>query len=135
MSASAKSDTPLNENLFSLRIHTLGGFKVWREDVEIPAGDWKREKALHLFQFIITMRRQAPQLHKEQIINQLWPHLDYEEGDRDFKVALHTLNKVLEPERKPRTEPRFVQRFDLTYGLNPNLVWIDADAFENLIHH
>ncbi len=133
MSSSNQEQNPPIENLFALRIHTLGGFKVWREGVEIPAGDWKREKALHLFQFIITMRRQAARLHKEQIINRLWPHLDSDEGDRDFKVALHTLNKVLEPERKPRTEPRFVQRFDLTYGLNPKLVWIDADAFENLI--
>jgi DNA-binding SARP family transcriptional activator len=69
--------------------------------------------------------------HKEQIIDQLWPDLDMKASDRDFKVALHAINKALEPERAPRVETRFIQRNDLTYGLNlTDEVWIDADVFE-----
>lgn len=80
------------------------------------------------------MRRHAPRLHKEQIIETLWPDRDPDEGDRDFKVALHTLHKVLEPTRPPRTDPRFVQRYDLTYGLNPDgCVVVDSDIFEQLV--
>jgi two-component SAPR family response regulator len=116
-----------------LRIQTFGGFRLWRDEIEIAATAWSREKALHLFQFLLTRQRHAPRLHKEQIINQLWPELDPAEGDRDFKVALHASNKVLEPERQARREPRFIQRHDLTYGLAMELIWLDAVAFETLL--
>jgi DNA-binding SARP family transcriptional activator len=116
-----------------LRVRTLGGFHVWRDGDEISLAAWGREKALHLFQFFVAMRLQGLRLHKEQIIERLWPQLDMDGGDRDFKVALHAVNKVLEPNRKPRTEPRFIQRHDLTYDLNLAEVWIDALAFEALI--
>ncbi len=121
------------EDIPPLCIQTLGSFRVWHEGEEISSTAWKREKALHLFQFFITMRRQTAHLHKEQIIDRLWPDIDIEDGDRDFKVALHTINKVVEPGRKPRTDPRFIQRHGLTYGLVPELIWIDADAFEDFI--
>lgn len=116
-----------------LRIYTLGGFRIWRNGDDIPAAAWGREKALHLFQFFVTLRLQGLRLHKEQIIERLWPELDAAGGDRDFKVALHAVNKVLEPNRRPRTEPQFIRRHDLTYDLNVEAVWIDAVAFENLI--
>lgn len=113
-----------------LRIQTFAGFRVWRDGVEIPADAWKREKALHLFQFLITMRQQSRRMHKEQIIDYLWPETDLDSGNQNFKIALHTLNKVLEPDRKPRVDPVFIQRHDLTYTLNEEVSWIDAAAFE-----
>lgn len=116
-----------------LRVQTLGSFRVWRDGQEIESVAWGREKSLHLFQFLITMRRQSPHVHKEQIIDRLWPELSQSEGDRDFKVALHTLNKVLEPNRKARAAPKYITRFDLTYGLNLDEIWIDADEFERLL--
>ncbi len=126
-------ETSQTEIEAALRIQTLGGFRIWRGDVEITPAVWGREKALHLFQFFVTMRLQVLRLHKEQIIDRLWPELVQEDGDRDFKVALHGVNKALEPDRKPRTEPRFIRRYDLTYGLSLEDVWIDAVAFEDLI--
>lgn len=117
----------------ALCIQTLGGFQVWRDGVEITPAAWGREKALHLFQFFITMRRRATYLHKEQLVDRLWPQLDPEEGDRDFKVALHAIHKVLEPERRPRAEPRFIHRQGLSYGLDLEAIWIDADALEDLM--
>jgi DNA-binding SARP family transcriptional activator len=118
-------------DLAPLRIQALGGFRVWRDDFEIAPTAWGREKALHLFQFFVTLRRQIS--HKEQIVDRLWPELEVEEGDRDFRVALHAIHKTLEPDRKPRVEPRFIRRHGLAYGLNPELTWIDVDAFEDLI--
>ncbi len=112
----------------ALLIYTLGGFRVERDGIEIKATAWGREKAIYLFQYLITNRRK--QQHKEQIIAQLWPELDQEAGDRDFKVALNAVNKAIEPERPPRTQSRFIQRFDLAYGINLDELWIDVDAFE-----
>lgn len=115
----------------ALCIRTLGGFRVWRNNEELESTAWTREKAIHLLQFFITLRRQY--LHKEQIIDRLWPELDPDRGDRDFKVALNAINKALEPDRPPRTDPSFVQRHGLAYGLNLENVWLDTEIFESLI--
>ncbi len=121
----------MTDQVTSLRIQTLGGFRIWRHGVEIDATAWGRDKAVQLLQYFVTMRRRP--VHKEQIIDNLWPDLDAQTGDRDFKVALNAIHKVLEPERGPRAEPRFIRRYGLAYGLSLDDVWIDADAFENLM--
>lgn len=126
------SDADHNIERAALRIYTLGGFRVLRNNQEIPSGEWGRDKAVQLFQYLVTMRHR--QLHKEQIIDQLWPDLDIASGDRDFKVALNAVNRALEPARKPRTQPRYILRSELVYYLNTNNVWIDADVFENSLN-
>lgn len=115
----------------ALHVKTLGGFRVWRNGEEVPTTAWGREKAIHLFQFFITMRRQY--VHKEQIMDRLWPDLDIDKGDRDFKVALNSINKALEPEREPRSDPSFVKRYGLAYGIDFENVWLDTEAMELLI--
>ncbi|MCB9161170.1 MAG: transcriptional regulator [Caldilineaceae bacterium] len=117
----------------TLRVQTLGGFRVWRDGAEVPAGAWNREKALHLFQLLVTLRRQSTRFHKEQIIDLLWPEFDAARGDRDFKVALNALHKAIEPERAPRADPYFLRRHELTYGLYFEAIQIDADAFEQAV--
>jgi two-component SAPR family response regulator len=112
----------------ALHVQTLGGFRVWHQGAEVPPTAWGREKAIHLFQFFITMRRQY--VHKEQIMDRLWPDLDIDKGDRDFKVALNSINRALEPEREPRSEPLFVRRDGLAYGLDFENVWLDTEAME-----
>jgi DNA-binding SARP family transcriptional activator len=114
-----------------LRVQTLGGFRAWREDVEIAPATWGREKALHLFQFLVTKRGRF--LHREQIVDQMWPELRWETGNRDFRVALNAVYRALEPAREPRAESRFVQRNGLAYGLDMDVMWVDADAFESLV--
>jgi two-component SAPR family response regulator len=113
----------------ALRIYTLGGFSVWRAREPVEHTAWGREKAVHLFQFFVTNRGQL--LHKEQIIDQLWPESPVDAGDRDFKVALNAINRAIEPERAPRAKPRFIERVDLTYGLNTDQTWVDVEAFES----
>jgi two-component SAPR family response regulator len=119
---------PASPETAALRIHALGGFRVWRSGVEVGPAEWGREKAVHLLQFLVTTRRRS--LHKEEIIERLWPELNTAIGDRDFKVALNAIHKVLEPERGPRAKSRFIRRHDLAYGLDLENIWIDAEAFE-----
>ena len=50
----------------------------------------------------------------------------WEDGDdRDFKVALHGVNKVLEPERPSRTDPTYVVREGVSYQLDLDKIWIN----------
>jgi DNA-binding SARP family transcriptional activator len=131
MLPSAQAQSPDSDK--TLRVHTLGGFRLWRDGEEIPPSAWSREKALHLFQLLVTLRRQSTRFHKEQLIDLLWPEFDADRGDRDFKVALNALHKAIEPERAPRAEPHFLRRQELAYGLHFESLWIDADAFERAV--
>ena len=111
-----------------IRIQTLGQFNLWREKEKVDSKQWGRDKTVQLLQYLIS-NRQRHALHKEKIMEHLW-----EEGDdRDFKVALHGVNKVLEPNRPSRTEPSFVIRQGVTYQLDLEKVWIDAAALEQYV--
>jgi two-component SAPR family response regulator len=133
MNIPLQADQPPHPANAVLKIQALGSFRLWRDGIEIEPAAWRREKALHLFQFLVTVRQRTTHLHKEQIIDRLWPELEAEEGDRDFKVALNAIYKLLEPERKPRSESRFIQRQGLVYSLNLAEAWVDTDAFEDAV--
>jgi LuxR family maltose regulon positive regulatory protein len=109
-----------------LSVQTLGSFRVWRHDgTEISTHDWRREKARTLCQYLITRRHILTP--KERIAFDLWPELDTQRADRDFKVALNALITALEPDHRPRTEPRYVQRQGSAYGLVSFLFAVDTE--------
>lgn len=111
-----------------IRVQTLGQFNLWLKNEKVDSKKWGRDKTVQLLQYLIS-NRQRHALHKEKIMDHLW-----EDGaDRDFKVALHGVNKVLEPERLSRTEPSFVIRQGITYQLNLEKIWIDVEALEQYI--
>ncbi len=111
-----------------IKFQTLGSFNLWRDGLKVSSKEWGRDKALQLIQYFISYR-QRHALHKERVMEHLW-----EEGDdRDFKVALHGVNKALEPDRASRTEPIYVQRQGITYQLDLEKVWIDVEAIEKYI--
>jgi len=111
-----------------IRIQTLGQFTVWREGEKIDAKDWGRDKTVQLLQYLIS-NRQRNALHKEKIMDHLWEDGD----DRDFKVALHGINKALEPDRPSRTEPTYILRQGVSYQLNLAKIWTDTEALEKYI--
>ena len=111
-----------------IRIQTLGCFNLWRENEKVDSKQWGREKTVQLLQYLIS-NRQRHALHKESIMEHLW-----EEGDdRDFKVALHGVNKVLEPNRPSRAESSYVIRQGISYQLDLDKIWIDVEALEQYI--
>ncbi|NKI31510.1 transcriptional regulator [Muricauda sp. DJ-13] len=116
------------QNEAPIKFQTLGQFVLWRDGEKVNAKEWGRDKTLQLIQYLISYRNKHA-LHKEHIMDHLWEDGD----DRDFKVALHGVNKVLEPNRPSRTEAIYVERQGVTYQLNSNLVWIDVDAIEKYI--
>ena len=120
----------LSEQFEQAEVHikTLGQFSVSLSGQAIASKQWGRDKTVQLFQYLISNRNRHA-LHKEKIMDDLW-----EEGDdRDFKVALHGINKVLEPNRPPRTDPKYIERQGLSYQLSRDKVWIDIAALEQYI--
>jgi two-component SAPR family response regulator len=114
-----------------IQVFTLGSFSVWRHGQAVPDKEWGRDKTIQLFQYFVTARHRKAQ-HKEQIMDRLWEE-DGDSGDQNFKVALHGVNKVLEPNRKSHSEARYVIRQGLTYQLDRTHIWVDADALEAYI--
>lgn len=58
---------------YSLRVQTLGQFKLWLGEKEVVEREWQREKAKELFQLLITVNEL---MAKDEIISILWPSQD-----------------------------------------------------------
>ncbi|QNM85815.1 transcriptional regulator [Polaribacter pectinis] len=112
----------------TIRIQTLGGFNLWRNQEKIDAKEWGRDKTIQLLQYLISYRKRNA-LHKEKIMDHLWEDWN----DRDFKVALHGINKVLEPNRPSRTEAIYITRQGVSYQIDLEKLWIDVEALEKYI--
>ena len=111
-----------------IRIETLGNFVVWRNQQKIDNKEWGRDKTIQLLQYLVSYR-QRNALHKEKIMDNLWEDWN----DRDFKVALHGINKALEPDRPSRTEPIYIIRQGVSYQIDLDKVWIDVEMLEKYI--
>jgi LuxR family maltose regulon positive regulatory protein len=117
---------------YRLRIQALGPFRVWRGAEEVDDREWRRSKALHLFQLLLTNRERM--LEREEIIETLWPSIGLDIGQRDFKVALYALNKALEPDRAAGVESAYIVRQGSTYGLRQRSdLLLDIDEFQRTI--
>lgn len=113
---------------YQLRVQTLGGFQVWHGARSIPPNGWQREKTRQLFQLFLTYRQTL--LDREQICEFLWLEAEPATAERNYKVALNTLLRVLEPERTPGSESAYILREGRTYGLRPGAdLWLDAEQF------
>jgi two-component SAPR family response regulator len=116
-------------SISTIQVQTLGKFEVWVDGKKLNSKDWGRDKSIQLFQFFL-MARSRKALHKEQIVDKLW---EDDLDDQGFKVALHGINKALEPERKSHSETKFFQRIGQTYQLDTEGIWVDSIAFEQLV--
>ncbi len=115
---------------YTLRVHTLGRFKVFLGNREVT--DWQRGKAKELFEYIITHHGMF--ISKQQIMDALWSEQDEKTADRDFKVALNALHSALEPGRKARMKPFFIKRSGNSYGLNSDSGYkLDTIEFEQCV--
>ncbi|GBD08575.1 Serine/threonine-protein kinase PknK [Candidatus Thermoflexus japonica] len=115
-----------------LYIQTLGPFRVWRGLYEIPAEAWGRTRARRLFQFLIVHRRRP--VHREEILEALWPDRDPASAALELRVTLHALHRALEPTRRPGQPPFYVIREGEFLRLNPHaILHIDADLFVSLL--
>jgi LuxR family maltose regulon positive regulatory protein len=117
---------------YRLRVYTLGSFQLFRGELQVPSTSWRREKARHLFQILLS-NRQDP-LDRDQLAEYLWPDQNPETSQRNFRITLNTLYQVLEPDREPGSESAYILREGTTYRLRPKAdIWIDAQTFENAV--
>ncbi len=114
-----------------LKIHALGQLRIYQGVHSVSWQHWPRQQAVSLFKMLVS-RRGRP-VHRDALVEGLWPGVGPQEGFKRLKVVVHALRRCLEPHR----EACGVDGLVVTEGecyclpLGPHL-WVDADEFQRL---
>jgi predicted ATPase/DNA-binding SARP family transcriptional activator len=110
----------------SLRVYLLGRFEVSVGARAIPEDQWRLRKAASVVKLLAMSRDHI--LHREQIMDLLWPDLGARAEANNLHQALHIARRTLEPKVTTyRYLPRRGERLTLS---QEDPAWVDADAFE-----
>ena len=113
----------------SLEIYLLGPFRAVVEGRVVTERQWSRRKpALLVKQLALHAHHQ---LHREQVIELLWPDSDPDSTVNNLHKAIHLARHALEPELKSAADSHYI----LTRGQQivlsaPGVLYIDVEEFE-----
>jgi DNA-binding SARP family transcriptional activator len=112
-----------------LRLFVLGRSCVMNGD-EVLEGRWINNRAGHILKLLVTERHRS--VFSDEIISVLWPP-DSSPDTRGVRYFVHELRDQLEPGGSLNPPSSFVVATRGGYALDRARVWIDADAFEQLV--
>ncbi|MDQ3548888.1 MAG: AAA family ATPase [Chloroflexota bacterium] len=119
-------DRPLGR----LRVHLLGRFSVSVDGRPVPDAVWRQRRAASIVKLLAL--ESSHRLHREQLMELLWPDLDYAAQLNNLRQALHHARRGLEAAGMP--PGLALERDGDTVVLAPaGLVWVDAQAFEQAV--
>jgi DNA-binding SARP family transcriptional activator len=111
-----------------LAIQLLGDFRVSVGSRAIAERDWTLRKAKSLVKLLALAPRHR--LHREHIIDRLWPDMGPEDGANNLHRVLYVTRRILEPDLPPRRASSYLQlRHDLLLLEAPGGLRIDVEAF------
>ncbi len=109
-----------------LEVRLLGGFEVRVAERLVPAAVWGQRRAAAIVKLLAL--EPGHRLHREQVIDLLWPELDPDSAANNLRVALHHARRGLENAGAPAN--RFLVREGDALLLGPrDAVHVDVDAF------
>ncbi len=110
-----------------LRIYLLGGFRAMVDGHAIAAGAWHLRRARTLVKLLAL----APQhqMHREHIVDLLWPDLEPEAASNNLHQVLHVARRALAPDAPGASGILQLRDELLTLCPRPS-PWIDVEAFE-----
>lgn len=112
-----------------LEIFLLGPFRVLVAGKLVEDSQWARPQAKLLIKLLALDARH--QLHREQIMETVWPELDETAAAANLHKIIHMARRALEPKLKSGGDSRFIRTRDQQVQLTgPAGMWIDADEFE-----
>ncbi|CAN5652936.1 BTAD domain-containing putative transcriptional regulator [soil metagenome] len=100
----------------SLRVELFRGFRVKFGDRYIPDANWRTQKARSLVKLLCLA--QAHRLHREELMDLLWPELEAKAAANNLRVTLHAARRALNPSRSPGTQS--------VLHLGDNVIVLDA---------
>src|SRR3990172_1257978 len=103
-----------------IRISVLGGFDVRLDGRPVPDEAWRRNRARALVKLLAL----APgrRLHREQLMDGLWPSLDADAAAGNLRKAIHFARQALGAEHV-RVRGELI-------ALEATGLWIDVHVFE-----
>jgi DNA-binding SARP family transcriptional activator len=116
-----------SEESIILRIALLGGFRVWIGSHLIPDEVWKRHKVQALIKLLALDSRHC--LHREQLIDLLWPGIDIEAARNNLRQTLYLARKIFSSE--PHSSCEILMDHNAWLSLAPEKqVRVDVEEFE-----
>jgi DNA-binding SARP family transcriptional activator len=112
----------------TLQVFTLGGFGIVAAGRSIDIAKWKRKQAVTLLKYLITQLDRP--VHRERLLECLWPGVDQRRGSGRLKVTLYYLRREL---RGNGMSDEVVKTVGDSYLLRRDAVWVDVDVFERLV--
>jgi PAS domain S-box-containing protein len=119
-------DQPVPEP--ALQIFTFGCFGLTARGSGLDTEHWKRKQALTLLKYLVA--HPGRPVHRETLIECLWPDIDEARARERLKVTVYYLRHQL---RAAGISEDVVETVGKTYLLRPEAVWVDALAFERLM--
>src|ERR1035438_4944325 len=115
-------------------IHLFGAFRVLLDGVPIDEARWGRRKSKTLIKLLALqpLHQSSRQMHREELIEVLWPGQDSEQGLNNFHKAVHAARRALEPGLSAGGSSRFLQMRDQLLMLQSDEISVDVSEFEVL---
>jgi predicted ATPase/DNA-binding SARP family transcriptional activator/DNA-binding CsgD family transcriptional regulator len=110
-----------------VRVWLLGDFRVSVGTRIIEDGQWRLRKAAALVKLLSLTPDQR--LHREQVMDLLWPDLEKKAASNNLRQTLHAARKALASDSSEGS--RYLASKDESLVLCPEGgLWVDVDAFE-----
>ncbi len=113
-------------NSSTVRVETLGGFRLVRGGQVVPSSEWKSRKARDLLKILLS-RRGRPITH-EQLVAILWPGESPAEVGNRFNVLVSTLRSLLDPARQ-RSQDGFLLNEADALRIELEALDVDVESF------
>lgn len=111
-----------------LQIFVLGKFGLVANERGIAIEKWKRRQAISLLKILVTQLDRP--VHRERILDYLWPEVDEERGWGRLKVTMYYLRTQL---RASGADKDIIRTLGSAYLLRRDAVWVDSENFEQLV--
>ncbi|HEX7104067.1 MAG TPA: AAA family ATPase [Nitrolancea sp.] len=111
-----------------LSIRLLGSFQVSVADRLVEPHAWRLRKATHLVKILALTP--GHRLHRDQLIDALWPEIDPDSALTSFHQALHAARRALAPERSARSSGSLRLHQQVLSFEPVDAVWVDTEAFQ-----
>lgn len=113
----------------AVRLELLGGFRVAVGSRTVGEEEWRLRKAGSLVKLLALAR--GHRLHREQVLDLLWPELSPEAAANNLHRTLHFARRVLEPAPATAVSRYLSLRGELLALCPGGQLRVDAEAFES----
>src|SRR5579859_258794 len=119
-----------------VRLYVLGQFTLERHNGQrwqaVTDASMQHQRVRSLLTCLISSP--GRKLGREQVIELLWPDLDFDTASHRLDKAVHSLRQLFEPGRsRPATTSLLLTEHSTIMLADQSQVWVDADAFEALL--